>query len=94
MYSSRQIALYLIIAGALVGTVLVLVVCCSAVGCAQRRRARKAFSSSNAAIHEKYLDTARSISTHRLVAAGSGSGDGSRAGGLSHYGTSDQQIAV
>ena len=53
----------------------------------------KAFSSSNAAIHEKYLDTARSISTHRLVASG-GSGAGSRAGGLSHYGASDQQIAV
>ena len=82
-----QIALYLIIAGALVGTVLILVVCCSVVSCAQKRRARKAFSSSNVAIHEKYMDTARSISTNRLVTAGS-----SRAG--SHYDASDQQIAV
>ena len=78
-----QIALYLIIAGALVGTVLILVVCCSVVSCAQKRRARKAFSSSNVAIHEKYMDTASSISTNRLVTAGS-----------SHYDASDQQIAV
>ena len=77
-------ALYLIIAGALVGTVLILVVCCSVASCTQKRRARKAFSSSNVAIHEKYCDTARSISTNRLVASASGS----------HYGASDQQIAV
>ena len=80
-----QIALYLIIAGALVGTVLILVVCCSVVSCAQKRRARKAFSSSNVAIHEKYMDTARSISTNRLVTPGSHG---------SHYDASDQQIAV
>ena len=79
-----QMALYLIIAGALVGTVLILVVCCSVASCTQKRRARKAFSSSNVAIHEKYCDTARSISTNRLVASASGS----------HYGASDQQIAV
>ena len=82
-----KIALYLIIAGALVGTVLILVVCCSVVSCAQKRRARKAFSSSNVAIHEKYMDTARSISTNRLVTAGGGSHG-------SQYDTSDTQIAV
>lgn len=57
-----QVTLYLILAAALVGAVLVLVICCSVAGCVRRNRSRKQFSNTKLAIHEKYLDTSRQIS--------------------------------
>ncbi|TRY76666.1 hypothetical protein TCAL_10687 [Tigriopus californicus] len=59
--SDHQVLLYLVIGAILVGLLLVLIVCCSVVGCIQKRRAHKNMTSSNVAIHEKYLDTARRI---------------------------------
>lgn len=59
--SDDQVLLYLVIGAILVGLLLVLIVCCSVVGCIQKRRAHKNMTSSNVAIHEKYLDTARHI---------------------------------
>lgn len=69
-----QLTLYLVIGGILVGVVLVLVVCCSVVGCIQKRKARDGLTSSNMAIHEKYLDTSRHISSLNLTSSGSRSG--------------------
>lgn len=57
--ANEEISIYLIIAAILVGIVLVLILCCSVGSCLQKRKARKSFSNSNVAIHEKYSDTAR-----------------------------------
>jgi hypothetical protein len=87
-----QIALYLIIAGALVGAVLIVVVCCSVASCTRKKRARKAFSVSNVAIHEKYMDTSRHIS----MSAASSNGRlaaSTISTGVGHY-NSDQQMVT
>jgi hypothetical protein len=53
---------YLITGGALAGSVLVLVACCSAVSYAIRRRKQKHLSPADISIATKYLDTSRQIS--------------------------------
>ena len=53
---------YLITGGALAGSVLVLVACCSAVTYAIKRRKQKNLSPTDISIQTKYLDTSRQIS--------------------------------
>ena len=99
MLPDEKVVLYLIIAGALVGTVIVVVVCCSVLSCTRKKRARKAFSANNVAIHEKYSDTSRHIiatsssnggSRHRLT----GVGPASASSPLSSRYNSEQQVAT
>ena len=53
---------YLITGGALAGSVLVLVACCSAITYAIKRRKQKGLSPTDISIQTKYLDTSRQIS--------------------------------
>ena len=53
---------YLITGGALAGSVLVLVACCSAISYAIKRRKQKGLSPVDISIQAKYLDTSRQIS--------------------------------
>ena len=53
---------YLITGGALAGSVLVLVACCSAITYAIKRRKQKGLSPTDISIQAKYLDTSRQIS--------------------------------
>jgi hypothetical protein len=53
---------YLITGGALAGSVLVLVACCSAITYAIKRRKQKGLSPADVSIQTKYLDTSRQIS--------------------------------
>ena len=53
---------YLITGGALAGSVLVLVACCSAISYAIKRRKQKGLSPTDISIQSKYLDTSRQIS--------------------------------
>ncbi len=58
----EDLVLYVSIAGVAGLAVLLLVIGCSLASCLQKRRARKTFSDTNVAIHQKYLDTSRTIS--------------------------------
>ena len=53
---------YLITGGALTGSILVIVACCSAVSYAIKRRKQKNLSPTDISIQAKYLDTSRQIS--------------------------------
>ena len=57
-----QIMQYLITGGALTGSILVIVACCSAVSYAIKRRKQKNLSPTDISIQAKYLDTSRQIS--------------------------------